>query len=117
LPPPSLRRTTATGESSDDAILGTDIDDNIWSSLEGDDLIDASACNDVVGIGDGNVTVAAGSGEDFVYLSGIVRGYRTRAVPGGSAPGYMDPSWSATGLDAPEPPLLGGILTFDVSLF
>jgi len=47
---------------------------------------------------------------------GIVRGYSPRAVPEGSASGDMDPLREATGFDAPEPPLLGGILTFDVSL-
>jgi len=56
-----------TGESPDDAILGTEGDDDIWGGLEGDDLIDASAGNDIVGIGDGNVSVATGSGADFVY--------------------------------------------------
>ena len=56
-----------TGKAPDDVIVSTAGADNIWAGLEGDDLIKTLDGNDVVGLGLGNVTVEAGSGDDFVY--------------------------------------------------
>ncbi len=58
----------------DDAIAGTDGDDNIWAGAEGADRIDSGDGDDIVGFGNGGSKVIAGPGNDFVYAVGTGNG-------------------------------------------
>ncbi len=59
-----------------DVIVGTEGDDNIWSGLEGEDVISGGCGNDIIGFGAGDSKVTAGDGDDFVYAVGVNGSHR-----------------------------------------
>ena len=60
-----LFSNTDGGLNPNDAIAGTDGDDNIWAGLQGTDRVDSGDGNDVVGVANG--IVRTGDGDDFAY--------------------------------------------------
>lgn len=74
----------STETTANDVIQGSSASDNIWTGVEGADVISAGLGNDTIGFGDGDSAVEAGAGHDFVYAAGNGAGENIVDLGGGN---------------------------------